>query len=267
MGRRWWYFHLNPSRVDVFPEGASRAAPGHNHAICSVPMKGLASAFRHTVFTAVCFHSINFGSPQLRQVLEAFDETIAVACPPHAPPNDKCNKCFVVVITLCSDQSDSTVRRIVDPQASRSSIQCEAPYEPERPTAVFFHVRIHRLAKSARTRVGLELEEVEHHDLSLGSLLVALRRSTLSFWLVAILHTLFLTAYHLFANYSGHFLFEVRALCVITRVLRTSLIKGAGFSGVKGWCEEVRFFRFGVAAGAVDYGFAFLKGSFRSTML
>ena len=50
---------------------------------------------------------------------------------------------------------------------------------------------------------------MEHKDLRARSLLVALKRSTLSFWLVAILHTLFNLVYHLFANYSGHFLFEV----------------------------------------------------------
>lgn len=56
----------------------------------------------------------------------------------------------------------------------------------------------------------MEAEEVEHKgDLRVTSLLVALKRSTLSFWLVAVLHTLLIMAYHLFANYSGHFLFEV----------------------------------------------------------
>lgn len=70
---------------------------------------------------------------------------------------------------------------------------------------------LNRLAKSARIQVGMESEgEVEHRDLRLRTILTALKRSTLSFWLVAILHTLFITAYHLFANYSGHFLYEVR---------------------------------------------------------
>eukprot|EP00752_Nemacystus_decipiens_P008829 g7880.t1 len=65
-----------------------------------------------------------------------------------------------------------------------------------------------RLAASARHRVGMEAEEVEHKDMRVYSLLAALKRSTLSFWLVAVLHTLLIMAYHLFANYSGHFLFE-----------------------------------------------------------
>eukprot|EP00752_Nemacystus_decipiens_P008830 g7881.t1 len=65
-----------------------------------------------------------------------------------------------------------------------------------------------RLAASARHRVGLEAEEVERKDMRVYSLLAALKRSTLSFWLVAVLHTLLIMAYHLFANYSGHFLFE-----------------------------------------------------------
>eukprot|EP00903_Cladosiphon_okamuranus_P016917 g15595.t1 len=65
-----------------------------------------------------------------------------------------------------------------------------------------------RLAASARNRVGMEAEEVEHKDMRVRSLLVALKRSTLSFWLVAVLHTLLIIAYHLFANYSGHFLYE-----------------------------------------------------------
>lgn len=66
-----------------------------------------------------------------------------------------------------------------------------------------------RLSSSARRRVGMGCG-VGHKDRRVKSLLVALRRSTLSFWLVAVLHTLLIMAYHLFANYSGHFLVEVR---------------------------------------------------------
>ncbi|CAN0398551.1 unnamed protein product [Pylaiella littoralis] len=64
-----------------------------------------------------------------------------------------------------------------------------------------------RLSSSARRRVGMGCG-VGHKDRRVKSLLVALRRSTLSFWLVAVLHTLLIMAYHLFANYSGHFLVE-----------------------------------------------------------
>lgn len=64
----------------------------------------------------------------------------------------------------------------------------------------------------------MEAEEVEHKDMRVYSLLAALKRSTLSFWLVAVLHTLLIMAYHLFANYSGHFLFEVCVcVCVFIR--------------------------------------------------
>lgn len=71
-------------------------------------------------------------------------------------------------------------------------------------------MQFRRLAASARGRLGMELVEVEHKDLRVRSLLVAMEQSTLSFWLVSVLHTLLIIAYHLFANYSGHFLFEVR---------------------------------------------------------
>lgn len=65
------------------------------------------------------------------------------------------------------------------------------------------------MAESAHNHLGMERQNVGHKDLQFRSLLVALRKSTLSFWLVAVLHTLFLSAYHLFSNYSGNFLFEV----------------------------------------------------------
>ncbi|CAM9687208.1 unnamed protein product [Ectocarpus sp. 13 AM-2016] len=72
-----------------------------------------------------------------------------------------------------------------------------------------------RLATSAGNHVGMEEVGAEAgpgpKDRRVRSHLVALKRSTLSFWLVAILHTLLIIAYHLFANYSGHFLVEVRA--------------------------------------------------------
>lgn len=65
-----------------------------------------------------------------------------------------------------------------------------------------------RLAQSAHLHLGMEAEKVQHADLRPRSLFMTLKRSTLTFWVVAVLHTLFLTAYHLFANFSGHFIVE-----------------------------------------------------------
>ncbi len=55
--------------------------------------------------------------------------------------------------------------------------------------------------------------EKEHRVLRIKSLPEAMKRSTVAFWCVAVLHTVLIMAYHLFANYSGHFLFEVSECC------------------------------------------------------
>ncbi|CAN0398522.1 unnamed protein product [Pylaiella littoralis] len=65
-----------------------------------------------------------------------------------------------------------------------------------------------RLASSARRGVGMDQQEVDRKGGRSLSLLAALKRSTVSFWLVAVLNTLLKMVYHLFANYSGHFLVE-----------------------------------------------------------
>lgn len=66
------------------------------------------------------------------------------------------------------------------------------------------------MARSAHDFLGMKTDEVGHADYRPRSLMLALRSSTLAFWVVAVLHTLFMTAYHLFANFSGHFLVEVQ---------------------------------------------------------
>jgi nitrate/nitrite transporter NarK len=48
--------------------------------------------------------------------------------------------------------------------------------------------------------------------------------STLAFWLVTILHTLFICLYHLFLNFSGHFLIETYDLSPVAAGLVSSIM-------------------------------------------
>ncbi|CAM9332671.1 unnamed protein product [Discosporangium mesarthrocarpum] len=60
------------------------------------------------------------------------------------------------------------------------------------------------------------IPRVGHPDFNAKSLLKALKRSTAAFWVLTVLHTLFLCAYHLFSNFSGHFMVENYRMSPVT---------------------------------------------------
>ncbi|CAM9832959.1 unnamed protein product [Chrysoparadoxa australica] len=81
------------------------------------------------------------------------------------------------------------------------------------------------LVQKAEVRVGLKRSsECGHPDFSLQALLLTVKKSTTGFWLLTALHTLFICAYHLFANYSGHYLTSTYEMSTVTAGYVSSLI-------------------------------------------
>lgn len=79
------------------------------------------------------------------------------------------------------------------------------------------------------------LDQLEHHGkvscdrvghlaLSASAFLITLQRSTFAFWFVVILHTLYTCIYHLFANFSGHYLVEEYGLTAVHAGYLSSLM-------------------------------------------
>ncbi|CAM9754843.1 unnamed protein product [Phaeothamnion confervicola] len=96
-----------------------------------------------------------------------------------------------------------------------------------------------RSASSASASVstsGSGSLHVGHPHLGIRSIMLTVTRSTMAFWALVVLHTLFMMTYHLFSNFSAHFVVENYSLSAVqagyvTSVMPLVVVFGAPFAG------------------------------------
>ncbi|KAG5186912.1 major facilitator superfamily domain-containing protein [Tribonema minus] len=81
-----------------------------------------------------------------------------------------------------------------------------------------------KVSERAASRAGVEEHGVGHVALTPAAVGLTLRRSTLAFLCLVILHTVFIMVYHLFANFSGHYLVQMYGMTAVQAGLASSVM-------------------------------------------